>query len=484
MLRIFLLLLAVLLAALGYVFERPWLYVGAGVPVLGVLGHYGWAVWSSYRSHRRHAGPSPSDEPPEEELEDYGIVDVRPEEDESRPAARPVSEGASPTPTDEASAQSTPRSVSPGAATETPDSNPAPAPPPSDAVATEDEEETVAAPPPTKSPALAERPVLDPLLESARAALGAYSACLLVQEEVALEYRIAACASKSPEARREGTFQTSAPLLTASMAHRSVTVRALEEDDRADLQYYQDPPAVLAQMAVAPLPRPDDSATVFLLADAMGGVDLDTPQRRSSLEQYAETLSRLVDLGATEAHSDEEEASDEEGGDGSEDEPDRVPSPDGLPSASGEPDGDSDHRPRRDIIAEEMETTDQAEEPLALAFVHLNRAESIARQGKEAVDQAEQLLRARLEDRAPGARVEPFGELTYGVFVREDDEAVEAWAVDLQEAMGQETGALEGGVSVGVAVRTEDIADPDRLRTNATRALREAYETGTCTIVA
>jgi len=79
--------------------------------------------------------------------------------------------------------------------------------------------------------------------------------------------------------------------------------------------------------------------------------------------------------------------------------------------------------------------------------------------------------------------VERFGELTYGVFVRDDVEAVEAWAVDVQEAMAQETGALEGGVSVGAAVHDPESPDPDRLRTNATKALQEAYETGTCTIV-
>jgi hypothetical protein len=116
-------------------------------------------------------------------------------------------------------------------------------------------------------------------------------------------------------------------------------------------------------------------------------------------------------------------------------------------------------------------------------LVHLNRAESIARQGEEAVASAEQHLRSRLEDLAPGARVERFGELTYGLFVRSAVDEVEGWAADLQEAMAQETGALEGGVSVGVAVRHEH-HDPEGLRADATDALLEAYETGTCTIIA
>jgi len=52
---------------------------------------------------------------------------------------------------------------------------------------------------------------------------------------------------------------------------------------------------------------------------------------------------------------------------------------------------------------------------------------------------------------------------------------------DFESAMAQEKGELEGGVSVGVAVWDEE--DPEALRTEATEALRKAYETGTCTIV-
>jgi GGDEF domain-containing protein len=128
-----------------------------------------------------------------------------------------------------------------------------------------------------------------------------------------------------------------------------------------------------------------------------------------------------------------------------------------------------------------METARSSSEPLALALVHLNRAESIARQGEEAVASAERLFEARLEQKAPSQRVERFGELTYGVFFRAGPDTIEPWIADFEAAMAQEQGQLEGGASVGVALWTDET--PEALRTAATEALREAYETGTCTIV-
>jgi hypothetical protein len=131
-----------------------------------------------------------------------------------------------------------------------------------------------------------------------------------------------------------------------------------------------------------------------------------------------------------------------------------------------------------------MEAANATEAPLALVLVHLNRAEAIARQGDDAVASTERLFRARLEQAAPGQRVERFGELTYGIFVRQGPADVEDWAIDLKETMDAETGDLEGGVSVGVVVQGDSHTDPEHLRADATAALRESYETGTCAIVA
>jgi hypothetical protein len=325
--------------------------------------------------------------------------------------------------------------------------------------------------PGTESAVSDDRPVLGPFLESLRAALGAETVCLLVQEEVVLEYRIEALASAHSEVQRTGHFETRSPLLTATMSRQPVTVRTLDgNEQRADLAFYERPPAI-EQVAVAPVPQPDTAATVFLLADATAETDLSASRARSLLERFADTVTLLREPDAAPV--------------GHERTP--VPDPEGTgespPAAEPTEDATDKPRPRREIIAEEMRAADAGDDELALVLVHLNRAESIARRGEEAVDKAEHLLRTRLEHLAPGQRVERFGELTYGLFPRRGLEEVEAWAADLQDAMVQETGELEGGVSVGVAVRGPR-HDAEELRADATEALREAYETGTCTIVA
>jgi len=483
MLRLFLALLAVLLAALGYVFDRVWLYVAGSLPIVGIVGYYAWQVWTDYRKHRRYASKSTDEAVSEGELEDLGIVDVRPED---RDGDR-VESAASHDPTVDRTGQASPADDAPDSSSRsetssspvTPSTKVAPGIPDPDAVASKRSEHPDGSAPATDRLSSSDQPVLEPLLRSARSALSAHTVCVLAQDEMALKYRIVACVSKSEKVRPEGTFETQAPLLTARMAHRSTTVQALGEDERRDLGYYQEAPAVLGQMAVAPVPRPDLSTTVFLLADAMKGMELESARVRSLLEQYAETVGLLAD----------EEILSQAGNSRSpnQDESTAVRSV-AAPTATedersvGETSGEAD-RPRRALIAEEMADRDEADDPLALALVLLNRAQSIARQGDEAVRHAERLFKNRLEDLAPAARVERFGELTYGVFVPENVDELEAWAVELQETMAQETGALEGGVSVGLAVQNRPDERPERLRANAAEALREAYETGTCTIV-
>jgi len=465
MLRFFLVLLAVLVAALGFIFSRPWFYVGAGVPFIGALGLIGRDLWTTYRRHQEHSTAPVRGNGQNDELEDLGIVEVRPQETvegsppssvdgpddggRNRPADNPSRVGASDRAEEEA-------------VEHTPTSDVAPPVPDRDAVASADSSGDESA---TGGEPDGTRQALQPLLASARRALEAHTVCLLVQEDLALEYRIEACASASPSARESGVFETRNPLLTASMTQNAVSIRSLDADRRTDLGYYEDPPAVLSQTAVAPVPHADESANVFLVVDVLGGVEIDGARARRVLEQYVETVAVLRS-----APTDDESSGSS---------PSQTVS--SAPSPRAEP---PSHRPRREIIAEEMATADEQAGVLALALVHLNRAEAIARRGEEMVASTERLLRTRLERHAPERRIERFGELTFGVFLRSDVDAAQTWAVELQEAMREENGALEGGVSVGVAVRDIEASDPERLQANATEALREAYETGTCTIVA
>lgn len=476
MLRYLLILLAVLVSVLAVLFDRLWLWAGAAVLVVGTLGLLGWQLWTAYRDDE---GERPASEPtaPSDSLEDPGIVDIRPQ-----------NEGGPDRSSGESAAR---RAEEPGEmSASTPNSSGSATPPPEEQeeagradAGSEDERKTSPSEGTDHSVVTTDAPVLSPFLRSLRAAIGAQTVCLLVQEEVALTYRIEALASTDPQARGEGTFDTQAPLLTANMSRQSVSVRSLTGGEVAieDLRYYEHPPDI-NHFAVAPVPRPDASSTTFLLADATAESDLGRSQARALLEHYAETAVLLL-----EADRASPEESDQQGEDARETGP-VVPSTEDFSrteEGSRTDEGASEApRPRREIIAEEMEAADAASKSLSLVFVHLNRAESIARRGGEAVATAERMLRARLEQLTPDQRVERFGELTYGIFYRGSADIVESWVADLEATMAQEKGELEGGVSVGVAVRGDHHESPEALRADATEALREAYKTGTCTVVA
>lgn len=466
MIRSFFALLALLIPGLAFLFDRPWLNLVTLGVVVGSLGLLGWWLWTTYRTGEPdRPRPTPDPEEGDPSLEDFGIIDIQPQgADEVEPSAQESADVDSDVP-----ATSPPDDTAQRPATAS-----APSPPTDDGAA------PPAAPEDStdRSPSSREAPVFGPLLESLRAALDARTVCLLVQEEVALTYRIEATASTHPAVRRSGTFDTQTPLLTATMSRQSVTARSLSSEEVAveDLGYYTSPPAV-DHLAVAPVPQPDASSTTFLLADAPADAALDTSRVRTLLEHFAETTALFLSINRSVPERPEgaERGTQANGQD----------SGNVRPQTSTEaPDGDDSPRPRREIIAEEMEAVAAADEPLALALVHLNRAESIARRGDEAVTSAEHLFAARLEQVLPNQRVERFGELTYGIFFRAATDAVEPQVADLKATMAQEEGELEGGVSVGVAVWTDRDEDPEGLRAEATEALREAYETGTPTIVA
>jgi hypothetical protein len=465
MMRALLAVLAVLVVVLAFVLDRAWLYGAAATLLVGTLGSLGRYLWHSYRRGTAAQDPAEASPSADDSLEDLGIMNVQPREEEQEDSGKQAPDPAA---VDAAGDGSAPPAAGEDAG---------PRGWPENTLSDADR-----APIPNGPNYTDDRPVLGPFVEALRAALGATSACLLVQEEVALEYRIQALASAQSDVQRSGSFETTEPLLSASMSRQPVTVHSIDPSRRQDLGYYATPPEI-TQVALAPVARPDSSATVFLLADATTAVDLGAGAARSLLERFADLLPPLLDadrpaVGAG-TPTDEGAATDQlqsfvDAG---------HEAAQNAHGTAEDADASAEPRPRRDIIAEEMEAADAAGTALALVLVHLNRAESIARRGEEAVASAERHLESRLEDLAPRPRVERFGELTYGLFVRRGVDEVEGWAAELQETMAREAGELEGGVSVGVAVR-HDGHDPEALRADATDALLEAYETGTCTIIA
>ena len=293
--------------------------------------------------------------------------------------------------------------------------------------------------------------MIRPYLQSLLSTLHAHTVCLLKQEDIALHYQIEALFSKYTDIRRSGSFSTHSPLLNASEARRAVTVRSICEHDLelSNLGYYTKAPEI-RQIALAPVRKTGDPASFFLLADTLQNEALGNARHRSLLAQYAILLGMVM-----EQHEGE-------------------PLPD-----------ESVHiRPRRDIIAEEMEKARLHEQPLALGLVYLNQAEQLAEESEQHVTKAEDMLESRLKASIRERdRIERFGQLTYGVFYKGDAAEVESWALSLQGDLAKESGYLEGGISIGIALLHNRHADADSFRKDAQTALREAYESGTCTIL-
>ncbi len=128
---------------------------------------------------------------------------------------------------------------------------------------------------------------------------------------------------------------------------------------------------------------------------------------------------------------------------------------------------DTPLRPRRDIIAEELDI----EGPFALAMLHLAEEEG---ESVEPSEERDARFEASVREIAAGHRVEVFGELQYGVFVRDSVDAIEAWIGAAHQALNAPEGTR---VIVGGALRGEDTS-PDLLREDATAALEAAYREG------
>lgn len=295
--------------------------------------------------------------------------------------------------------------------------------------------------------------VLLPHLQSLKAALGAHTVCLLRQDAMTPQYRIEALVSDDNNVQTRGSFRISNFLLTPTLMERSVTVRSVGTDGvpPSSLGFYR-VRAEVKEVAFAPVPRPstDTTAIYFLLADTKDTNRLAGNRPRTLMAQFARLTGLLLEGANLETVEEEDLA----------------------PAV----------KPRREIIADEMKKAREDGVPLALAMVYLNRAEEVADQGEVSVMAAEQIMSKRLRDVAAPSRVERFGELTYGIFYHAPIE-VDAWASRIQEALLEDPLLPEGGVSVGVAMLQKHHTGPSEFRADATVALREAYESGACTIL-
>lgn len=424
MIRILFSVLAVVVVVLAMLLKAPLLYAAAAVLVVIVVILWITVLQQRHRETAVPYTPVTSAPPlPEEDLQSLGIVGIRPKASSQQPVGG-----------------------SNGAPVEAP--RPTAAPPLKEFVA-----RPLAARPITataSAKAASESTAEDALALALRAlctALGAHTVGVLRQEDIAPDYQVVSLVGDGATAQRDGAFSSEMPLLTARMARQPVTVQPVGPGGLAPSSLgYSRAPEIVREVALAPVPHPSEAETYLLLADTLRDDHLSQAPAPALLHAFARLLGTLLDT---------------------------------LPLASTEP----QPRPRREIIAEEMARARARNQVLALALVYLNRAEALAEAGEDDVTEAERLLEARLQEATGHRRVERFGELTYGVFYDGDLPEVEAWGAQVQQALAGETGLLEGGVSIGIALMQDRHEHPDDLRTDATDALREAYETGTCTIL-
>ncbi len=290
--------------------------------------------------------------------------------------------------------------------------------------------------------------VLIPALRSLRASIDAYTVCLLRQEDVPLRYHIEVMISQNSYARNGGTYSAKEPMLAGHRALVPVVYPRVGPNGfpKAKLGYYHEQINVRQVAMVPVVPKKYDDLFI-LLVDTMNEVGLEAASVRVLLEQYARLVSTILDTEA-------------EGG-------------------LADLDASLPIKPRREIITEEMERARSAHHPLSLALVYFNGGED----GADNLTELESAFYTRLKNVAVDARVERFGELTYGVFYHGAKSDIAAWASRIQESFPKDHRSLPGGVSVGVAVMQERHQSADEFRSDATAALQEAFQSGECIIV-
>ena len=422
-------------------------YVWIAVAILLMAGVFFLYV---RMGNRRPAKPKiPPIQPlsPEQELSSLGILEIKPKAKTAAPAAATEE-------VEEKAAAAPPPPEKPSTAPYLKHPTPEPAAEEAELPAAKPEPE--AAPMATSMPTLAESlssgapPALKEMLQAVRATAGAHSVAFVKRLEPG-RYWIECMVSESEDAQVEGSFEMDGELDEAAQNASTVVVFDVGSAyvPLEGLGYYSGTVGV-RQFAIAPVRIPDNDTAYALILDALAWTDLDDPWQRLMIGQFTTLIGTLL----------------------------------ASPAPAAETSGQGPRvRTRREIIAEEMEQARTEEQPLALALIHLNRAEDVADAGEEAVGEAEQVLASHIGEATPDSRMERFGELTYGVFRSEEVAEVEAWAVRLEDNLQEMEGLLTGGVSIGIALLRDRHQTPDDFREDAHAALREAFETGTCTII-
>ncbi len=449
--------------------------LGSILILIGVVGML-YFRRAQKKSRVNYAVPRVSQRTPEQELNALGILEIRPKgekgdagevevvqvEDEEPEASSSLTAGSVPSSTvagsslpEEAGGDRTPSDLEPapepertklGGEKRTDSENGA-----EESLIQRVEETTSDSYAPYERIGVSRREPLFRLLSAVQASVDGYTCCL-VKRDAEGRCSVEAIVSQNPQVLDIDSLSLDLIFEKEHISEAAVTVFEVGTKDMMleALDYYNEPVAV-RQLAVARVKVPDKRHLYYLLIDALAWQDLDDPWQRLLIGQFATLLGTFM----------------------------ATPRPNSLTGELLKP----RIRPRREIIEEEIARARGNGHPLALVLVHLNQAEAIASEGPQAVSAAERATEALLEASLDGARIERFGELTFGIFYNEVVSDVEAWALSLQEGVEVEGDYFEQGLSIGIALLQDRHTTADDLRADATEALRESFETGTCTII-
>ena len=283
--------------------------------------------------------------------------------------------------------------------------------------------------------------VLSPLLEGLRVAIGAHAVGLARRYKDACEYRLLASAGEHWAKARGDIFRSgTTPLMPDGV---SVSLRSIGKQDlpRRSLSYSSTPAAV-QQMVVASEKDPP----LLLFADTTVRDGLAHERISVLMSQFVATFGVLLRTVDTAKQAD---------------------------------------RPRLEIIAEEMARARSRDQGVALALAILNRAEQLTASGQESEQkEAEALMVFKLKNASPNCRVLQVGPLTFGIFIYGGFQEVEYWDRRAHNAFENEEGLLGGGISIGVSILQARHKIAQDWRNEAKHALIEAYTTGVSSVLA
>ncbi|MEM1125985.1 MAG: hypothetical protein AAGI71_04985 [Bacteroidota bacterium] len=455
MMRILLAVLAVVAAVAGYVLQQPFLYVASGLVALGAL--LSLLADRPSRSVPKPVQPLPEAPP----LENLGILEIRPRARTTPSSMATPVQHAAPTARAATPAVKEPREpFSPPSVLPT-EASPVTEPtivPPTDPGA------DFALVPPAEASAPTD---LHLWLRALRQSLNAHAVLLLRYEAAAETYTVVEAASEAtlhPEALALPAPDALTDALALPVGH--ALLRSVPPDAEPPRHYAA--PTPIRELALAPV-VPGQPAYV-LAVDTLDEDGLTRQVAEASLGLLATLLRQLQPAPlAGLAH---------------EVVPPIPPAEAATPEVEASEPAEAEIRPRREIIGEEMAAARDRGASLALALVHLVEAETIAAVEDPAlIKGAEDQLRARLDEAVLDGRIERFGELIFGVFLAGPITDVETSIGLLQESLLSSTEAGDPEVAIGIALMQDRHTSADEFRADATEALREAFETGTWTIV-